>query len=173
MMAIAPYGYAYEKLLGAMEIMATGKGSRPERLARAGKQYLLPIRSPKMHKLPNDLAALLDAFYHAFFDTVVHKDDTFSTVRAERMDWIEATLTDPQTQRLQGYLAKTKTHDPARRVELRHQNFIVVLIMGMKQDGSLKAEFLTCYAVNNNRLPKVQQAPAWNRQDCENVLRKG
>ncbi len=34
-MAIAPYGYAYEKLLGAMEIMATGKGSRPERLARA------------------------------------------------------------------------------------------------------------------------------------------
>lgn len=62
-MAIAPYGYAYEKLLGAMEIMATGKGTRPERLARVGKQYLLPIRSPKMHKLPDDLAAALDSLY--------------------------------------------------------------------------------------------------------------
>ena len=113
------------------------------------------------------------AFYHAFFDTVVHKDDTFSQVRAERIDWIEATLADPKTHRLQGYIAKTKTHDPARRVELRFQNFIVVLIMGMTKDGALKAEFLTCYAVNNNRLPKVQQAPAWNIQDCENALRKG
>jgi hypothetical protein len=75
-MAIAPYGYAYEKLLGAMEIMATGKGTRPERLARAGKQYLLPIRSPKMHKLPDDLAAALDSLY--------------SDVTAQRMSWQKA-----------------------------------------------------------------------------------
>lgn len=112
------------------------------------------------------------AFYHAFFDTVVHKDDTFSQTRAERMDWIEATLIDPQSQRLQGYLAKTKTHDPKRRVELRFQNFIVVLIMGMKKNGVLKGEFLTCYAVNNRRLPKVQQAPIWSKQDCENAFKK-
>ena len=112
------------------------------------------------------------SFYHAFFDTVVYKDDTFSSVRAERMNWIEATLTDPQTQRLQGYLSKSKTHDPSRRVELRHENFIVVLIMGIKRDGSLKAEFLTCYAVHNNRLPKVQQAPIWNKTDCIKALRK-
>lgn len=113
------------------------------------------------------------SFYHAFFDTVVHKDDTFSVARAERMDWIEATLTDPESQRFQGYLSKIKTHDPARRVELRYENFIVVLIMGIKQDGSLKAKFLTCYPVDNNRLPKVQQAPTWNKQDCKNALRKG
>jgi hypothetical protein len=112
------------------------------------------------------------SFYHAFFETVIHKDDTVSLVRAERMDWIEATLTNPQTQRLQGYIAKTKNYDPARRVELRYQNFIVVLIMGIKKDGSLKAEFLTCYAVNNNRLPKVRKAPVWNRQDCQNALQK-
>ena len=62
-MAIAAYGYAYEKLLGAVEIMATGKGSRQDRLARVGKQYILPIRSPKMHKLPAELAASLDSVY--------------------------------------------------------------------------------------------------------------
>ena len=112
------------------------------------------------------------AFYHAFFDTVVHKDDTFSPLRAERMDWIEATLIDAQTNRLQGYVARTKQHDPARRVELRYQNFIVVLIMGLAKDGTLKGEFLTCYPVNNNRLPKVRGAPVWNRQDCENALQK-
>lgn len=58
------------------------------------------------------------------------------------------------------------------REELRYQNFIVVLIMSLAKDGTLKGEFLTCYPVNNNRLPKVRGAPVWNRQDCENALQK-
>lgn len=53
------YGYAYEKLLGAVEIMATGKGSRAERLARATHQYLLKIRKPEAHRLPPRLCATL------------------------------------------------------------------------------------------------------------------
>jgi hypothetical protein len=56
MMAMSPYNYAYEKLLGAVDIMATGKGSRTERLARATHQYLFRIRNQKTNKLPNDLA---------------------------------------------------------------------------------------------------------------------
>ena len=111
------------------------------------------------------------AFYHAFFESVVHKDDTFSRLRAERIDWIEATLTDALTERFQGYLSKTKQPDPTRRVELRFENFIVVLIIGLAKDGTLKGEFLTCYPVNNNRLLNVQKAP-WNRQECENALQK-
>lgn len=49
------YGYAYEKLLGAVEIMATGKGSRPERLGRATMLLL------RLHErdLPPDLFAVL------------------------------------------------------------------------------------------------------------------
>lgn len=87
-MAIAPYGYAYEKLLGAMEIMATGKGTRPERLARAGKQYLLPIRSPKMHKLPADLAASLDSLYRELTSVPppTQWDNSFDAT-AQRMSW--------------------------------------------------------------------------------------
>lgn len=58
-MAIASYGYAYEKLLGAVEIMATAKGSRADRLARATHQYLFRIRYQKANKLPDELAMQL------------------------------------------------------------------------------------------------------------------
>ena len=90
-MAIAPYGYAYEKLLGAMEIMATGKGTRPERLARAGKQYLLPIRSPKMHKLPDDVAAALESLYRELTSVPppTQWDNSFDAT-AQRMSWQKA-----------------------------------------------------------------------------------
>jgi len=90
-MAITPYGYAHEKLLGAVEIMATGKGSRQERLARAGKQCLLSIRSPKMHKLPPDLAASLDRLYRELtaIPPPTQWDDAFSAT-AQRMPWQKA-----------------------------------------------------------------------------------
>lgn len=90
-MAIAPYGYAYEKLLGAMEIMAIGKGTRPERLARAGKQYLLPIRSPNMHKLPDDLAAALDSLCRELTSVPppTQWDNSFDAT-AQRMSWQKA-----------------------------------------------------------------------------------
>lgn len=89
-MAIAPYGYAYEKLLGAMEIMATGKGTRPERLARAGKHYLRLISSPKMHKLPDDLAAELDSLFRELKSVPPTQwDDSFDAT-AQRMSWQKA-----------------------------------------------------------------------------------
>ncbi|CAN5883227.1 hypothetical protein BH11PSE6_BH11PSE6_11670 [soil metagenome] len=56
------YVYAYEKLLGAVEIMATGKGSRADRLARATHQYLFRIRKVKANDLPADLATRLAEF---------------------------------------------------------------------------------------------------------------
>ena len=62
---MSEYGYAYEKLLGAVEIMATGKGSRAERLARATHQYLFKIRHPKTNRLPPDLAASLTSVVNA------------------------------------------------------------------------------------------------------------
>lgn len=90
-MAIAPYGYAYQKLLGAMEIMATGKGTRPERLGRAGKQYILPICNPKLHKLPVDLAASLDCLYHELTSVPppTQWDNSFDAA-AQSMSWQKA-----------------------------------------------------------------------------------
>jgi len=48
-------GYAYEKLLGAVDIMATGKGSRPEKLGRA-TMLLLRVHG---RDLPPELFAVL------------------------------------------------------------------------------------------------------------------
>lgn len=53
------YAYAYEKLLGAVEIMATGCGSRPERLARATHRYLFRIRHQQANRLPDEFALQL------------------------------------------------------------------------------------------------------------------
>ena len=90
-MAIAPYGYAHEKLVGAMEVMATGKGSRRHRLARAGRDYLFRLSNPKQHRLPPDLAeslaSLLDELTSVRPQT--RWDDSFEAT-ARNMHWKKA-----------------------------------------------------------------------------------
>ena len=87
-MALAPYGYAHEKLVGAMEVMATTKGSRRQRLARAGRDYLLRLRNPKQHKLPPELAASLDCLLAELTSVPPQTrwDDTFEAT-ARNMSW--------------------------------------------------------------------------------------
>ncbi|MEO8723590.1 MAG: hypothetical protein ABI395_08735 [Sphingobium sp.] len=85
------YGYAYEKLLGAVETMATGKGSRAQRLARATHQYLFKIRDPKTNRLPADLAANLANIVHAM--TAARPSNEWENaidLTASRMPWQRA-----------------------------------------------------------------------------------
>lgn len=90
-MAIPPYGYAHEKLLGAMEVMATGKGSRRQRLARAGRDYLLRLSNPKQHQLPPDLAASLASLLGELTSVKpqTQRDDSFEAT-ARNMPWQKA-----------------------------------------------------------------------------------
>jgi len=53
------YSRAYEKLLGAMELMSTGKGMRPERLELVTLSYIIHLRTDDV---PNELAGELQAF---------------------------------------------------------------------------------------------------------------
>lgn len=108
-------------------------------------------------------------FYHAFFESVVFKDDTFSPVRAQRMDWIRLTLEDPGADRFQGWNKDKKVYEPHRRVEVVHEEFVVVLQISRKQNGQLKAKFVTCYQADKS-IGLIRQSPLWNRQDCENAL---
>lgn len=108
-------------------------------------------------------------FYHAFFESVAFQDDTFSIVRAQRMDWIRLTLEDASADRFQGWNKKKKAYEPFRRVEVVHEDFVVVLQISRKQDGQLKAKFVTCYQADNS-IGRIRQSPLWNRQDCENAL---
>jgi hypothetical protein len=108
-------------------------------------------------------------FDHAFFESVAAKDDTFSLIRAERMDWIRLTLQDVGADRFQGWNKKTKTYEPHRRVEVVHEDFVVVLQISRKRNGHLKAKFVTCYQADNS-IGMIRQSPVWDRGACENAL---
>jgi hypothetical protein len=111
-------------------------------------------------------------FDHAFYEST-NRDgakDAFSWVRAERMNWIDATLTDQAAIRYQGWVAKTRTYDPARRVDLLYEDFVVVLALGLNRGGALRANFVTCYQANNS-MGKIRTSPLWTREDCLNALR--
>lgn len=111
-------------------------------------------------------------FNHAFYEST-NRDgikDAFSRMRAERMNWINATLTDPAAIRYQGWVAKTRSYDPARRVDLLYEDFVVVLALGLNRDGTLRANFITCYQADNSA-SKIRTSPLWTRADCIQALR--
>jgi len=72
-------------------------------------------------------------FDHTFHESL-NRDgvkDVFSRVRAERIDWVRATLVDFAAVRYLGWAARTGRHDPARRVDILYENFVVVLGLGL------------------------------------------
>lgn len=109
------------------------------------------------------------SFYHAFFESNVYDDDSFSDIRAQRMDWISATLTNPAADRFQGWNSKTRQHDPVRRVDVVFEDFVVVLQMIKRQDAHLAAQFITCYQADRS-IAKIRKSPIWDRASCEKVL---
>jgi len=111
-------------------------------------------------------------FDHAFYESS-NRDgakDVFSTVRAERMAWIGATLVDPAAIRYQGWDGKKGCYSPARRVDLLYEDFVVVLGLGLRKDGNLRANFITCFQADNS-IAKIRQSPLWTPGDCINALR--
>ncbi|UXN57463.1 hypothetical protein [Phyllobacterium zundukense] len=111
-------------------------------------------------------------FDHSFFESTLRKgvkDTTLSQVRAQRMGWIAATLADPAAVRFQGWDKKNGRYDPTRCVSVVFGDFVVVIRLGKKADGTLKANFVTCYLADNS-IGKIRQSPLWNREDCLNAL---
>ncbi len=101
-------------------------------------------------------------FNHAFFETVVKKDDTFSSKRAERIDWIKAALKDPTSERYVGWNNKKKKHDYGRRVVLVMTNYVVVISI-FKKD---KARFVSAFVADNGRsLYMIRQNPKWTKKN--------
>ena len=113
-----------------------------------------------------------DQFSHAFYESHNRdgKKDVFSLARAQRMDWIGATLVDPSSVRYQGWITRRRTYDPARRTELLYEEFIVVLRLGLNRDGALRAEFITCFQAENS-IGKIRRSPLWTVESCLDTLR--
>jgi len=85
-----------------------------------------------------------DRFPHAFYESSNRdgRKDKFSKMRAQRMGWIRATLENENSDLFQGWGNKKKRYDPGRRVCLVYEEFVVILEMRLKKNGTLKAEFV-------------------------------
>ncbi len=112
-------------------------------------------------------------FDHAFYESSKRDGvkDTFSLVRAQRLDWISETLTNPGATRYQGYVRKTRSYDPTRCVGVVLEDFVVVLALSLRTDGQLKGEFVTCYQADNS-IGKIRKSPLWDKALCLAELQK-
>ncbi|OUI98323.1 hypothetical protein [Acetobacter sp. DsW_54] len=111
-------------------------------------------------------------FDHAFFESPLRngvKSTTLSHIRAERMDWIAATLANPAADLFQGWNKKEGCYDASRCVCIVFGNFVVVIRLSKNTQGTLKANFVTCYEADNS-ITKIRQSPLWNKNDCLNAL---
>lgn len=113
-------------------------------------------------------------FGHMFYESTARdgRKDAFSPVRAQRIDWIKSTLEHPQAALFEGWDKVVRAYDSTRRVAVVYEDFVVVVAMGLKQDGSLKANFVTCYQADNS-IGKIRASPVWSRAGCLQLLGVG
>ena len=79
-------------------------------------------------------------FGHAFYENSQRRKgpkDEFSPDRAQRMDWIKATLENPDAKLYQGWNKDTKCYDEDRRVSVVYEDFVVVVELSFNQKGEL------------------------------------
>lgn len=87
----------------------------------------------------------------------------FLRVRAERIDWIKATLEDPSADVRQGWDRKKKRIDPSRRVAIAYGDYAVVVQVLRQPDGSLRGSFVTAYSAGPD-VAKMKSKPRWVRR---------
>jgi len=96
-------------------------------------------------------------FDHCFFESVNSKDDTFSPDRAERIDWIKATLQDPNAELREGWDNKKKRPAKDRRVAVVMGDYVVIIrLRGLK-----KADFVTAFVAGNRTIRQIRKNPLW------------
>lgn len=101
-----------------------------------------------------------DDFNHCFFESTQRNriKDHFSTVRAERMDWIKAALADPNADRFVGWDRDTRQYRKDRRVTLVCGDYVVVIALVDAQ----RARFITAYVADTPAsLQKLKTSPRW------------
>ena len=86
-------------------------------------------------------------FDHCFFESTRRnqKKDKFSTLRAERIDWIKAALQDRNAELYVGWDKTRKRYDNSHRVTLVDRDYVVVI----RLTGHGKANFVTAYVADS------------------------
>jgi ketosteroid isomerase-like protein len=78
----------------------------------------------------------------------------------------------PTAALFEGWDKTARRYDATRRVAVVYEDFVVVVAMGLKQDGTLKANLVTCYQADNS-IGKIRGSPAWSKTACLALLRGG
>ena len=104
---------------------------------------------------------------HCFYESSQRDGikDTFSHVRAQRIDWIKATLENSNADLYKGWIKREHRYNSARRVAVAYQDFVVIIDLSLKQNGNLKANFVTCFQAENS-IGKIRTSPKWSLDDC-------
>jgi hypothetical protein len=112
-----------------------------------------------------------EMFGHIFFESTLRNGDkdVFSTIRAQRIDWIKATLEHHRATFYQGWIKTRRRYDASRRVAVVYEDFVVVIAMKLSREGELRANFVTCYQADNS-IQKIRSSPAWTRAACLTAL---
>jgi len=99
-------------------------------------------------------------FKHAFYQAAGRQrgdKSLFSRERAERIDWIEAALSDSCAEQYVGYDARKKRARSDRRVSVSNGNYVVVIQMEKKGD----AAFVTAFCAGASTLAQIRSNPKW------------
>jgi hypothetical protein len=99
-------------------------------------------------------------FDHCFYESSQRNriKDTFSPLRAERLEWIKCALQDGGADRFVGWDRDSKTYDRTRRVTLVCGNYVVVIAL----KGAAMADFVTAYVADTPAsLKKIRASPKW------------
>lgn len=103
-----------------------------------------------------------DRFNHAFYVPQKRKGmkTQFSHERAQRIDWIKATLEAPDSSLLFGWNNTTKETDWNRRVSVRYDDYIVVIELSRSKAGVIKGNFITAFPATGS-MDSINSNPEW------------
>ncbi len=101
-------------------------------------------------------------FNHCMFESTRRDGakDTLSRDRVERIDWIAATLGNPEAELYQGWNKRLRRADSSRRVAVVYGEFVVVIDIHTKDDGKRSARFVTAFLADNS-IAKIRSMPKW------------
>lgn len=89
-----------------------------------------------------------------------HIKDVFSKNRAARIDWIKATLENPEAELYEGWDKQRKRYDSDSRVAVVYEEFVVVVRIKNKKGGGPSAQFVTAHLADNS-IAKIRAGPKW------------
>ena len=106
-------------------------------------------------------------FAHCMYESTKRNKvkDQFSRQRAERIDWIEATLTHPGADLYQGWDKQNGCVNPNGRVAVVYEQFVVIILVMTDAAGNLTADFVTAYLADNS-IGKIRAMPRWEKRKC-------